>query len=45
MFFLRKSMEKPYLNLYFKFLDFFPRKNEDLKILSFGFFLSKPKPV
>ena len=30
-------MEKPYLILHFKFHDFFPWNNEDIKILSFGF--------
>ena len=37
-FILHKTMEKPYLNLHFKFHDFFPLNNEDMKILSFGFF-------
>ena len=36
--FLHKTIEKPYLNLHFKFHDFFPENNEDMKILSFGFF-------
>ena len=31
-------MEKPYLNLRFKFHDFFPWNNEDIKILSLGLF-------
>ena len=31
-FFFHKTMEKPYLNLHFKFHDFFPRNNEDMKI-------------
>ena len=31
-------MEKPYLNLDVKFHDFFPWNNEDMKILSLGFF-------
>ena len=38
--FLHKTMEKPYLNLHFKFRAFFPC-NEDMKILSF----SRPKLV
>ena len=37
-FFLHKVMEKPYLNLHFKFQDFFPWNNEDMKICSLGFF-------
>ena len=37
-FFLHKTIEKPYLNLHFKFHDFFPENNEDMKILSFGLF-------
>ena len=43
-FYLHKAMEKPYLNLHFKFHDFFPWNNEE----DFKFrvsFLSKPKPV
>ena len=36
--FLHKTIEKPYLNLHYKFRDFFPQNNEDMKILSFGFF-------
>ena len=36
--FLHKTIEKPYLNLHFTFHDFFPENNEDMKILSFGFF-------
>ena len=38
MVFLHKAMKKPYLNLHFKFYDFFPWNNEDMKILSLGFF-------
>ena len=38
-------MEKPYLNLHFKYHDFFPRNNKDMKILSLGFFLSEHKKV
>ena len=38
-FFLHKTMEKPYLNLHFKFHYFFlPWNNEDVNILSFVFF-------
>ena len=36
--FLHKTIKKPYLNLDFKFHDFFPWNNEDMKILSFAFF-------
>ena len=36
--FLHKTIEKPYLNLHFKFQIFFPYYKEDMKILSFGFF-------
>ena len=37
-FFLHKTMEKPYLNLHVTFHNFFPWNNEDIKVLSFGFF-------
>ena len=37
-FFLNKTMQKPYLNFHFKFHDFFPWNNKDMKILSFVFF-------
>ena len=37
-FFLHKTMEKPYLNLHHKFHGFFPRNNEDMKILRLDFF-------
>ena len=37
-FFLHKAMEKSYLNLHFKFHDFFPSNKEDMTILSLGFF-------
>ena len=40
---LYKTIEKPYLNLHFKFHDFFPRNNEDMKILSFGVFFCEHK--
>ena len=43
--FLHKAMKKPYLNLHFNFHDFLPWNNEDMKILSFGFYLSKLKLV
>ena len=44
--FLHRAMEKPYLNLCFKFHDFFLRNNEDMKILSLGFFfLFEHKPA
>ena len=37
-FFLKKTLEKPYLNLHFKFHDFFSWSNEYMKVLSLGFF-------
>ena len=36
--YLHKAKEKPYLNLYFKFHDFFPSNNKNMKILSFWVF-------
>ena len=42
---LRRTIEKAYLNLHFKFHDFFSIKEQDMKILRFGFFLSEHKPV
>ena len=38
-------MEKPYLNSHFKFHDFLPGNNKDMKILNLGIFLSKDEPV
>ena len=38
-------MEKVYVKLHFKFHDFSPWNNEDMKILILGFFLSKHKPI
>ena len=38
-------MEKPYLNLHFKYHDFFLRNHKDMKTSSYGFFMSERKTV
>ena len=38
VFVLHKAMEKPHLDLHFKYHDVFPWNNEDMKILNLRFF-------
>ena len=38
VFVLHKAMEKPYLDLHFKYHDVFPWNNGDMKILNLRFF-------